>query len=92
MPAIGSGTISAGQSEVYSAVLQAGSTYRIYAEPTDPTVDIDLYVYDENNNLVAKDDDLSSNALCQVMPRWTGRFSIQVKCARGYSSYNVIVG
>ncbi len=44
----------------------------------DGDSDIDLYVYDENGNLVAKDDDYSDDCLVRFTPRWTGRFTIKV--------------
>ncbi len=91
MPAIGSGTLSSGQSEYYSAVLTARTEYAIYVEPSDLSTDFDIYVYDEGGHQIARDNDLSPNALCKVTPRWTGPFRIQVKCARGHSNYVLIV-
>ena len=40
--------------------------------------DLDLYVYDENNNLIVKDDDYTSECYVRWTPRWTGIFKIKV--------------
>ncbi len=91
MALIGSGVLAPGESEYFDVVLQAGVSYRIYVQPTDPSVDFDLYVYDEGNNLVAYDDDTDSDAACVIRPNWTGPFHIAVKAARGQSRYNIAV-
>lgn len=44
----------------------------------DGDTDLDLYIYDENGNLVASDLDPSDVCLCQWEPRWTGVFRIEV--------------
>src|SRR5258708_7886140 len=45
----------------------------------DGDTDLDLYVYDDNGNLVAKDDDSTDQCLASWTPKWTGRFFIVVK-------------
>jgi hypothetical protein len=44
----------------------------------DGSTDLDFYVYDSNDNLVAKDDD--STDLCRMVwsPTWTGYFKIKI--------------
>ena len=91
MPLIGSGTLSAGQADRYSVLLQAGVTYRVYVRPGHSGVDFDLQIYDQNSNLVQWDEDLNSDAICLVTPMWTGPFSIVVKSAAGTSNYNVLI-
>lgn len=44
----------------------------------DGDTDLDLYVYDANGNLVAKDDGSSDNCTCRWYPRWDGKFTIKV--------------
>jgi len=46
---------------------------------SDGDCDIDLFVYDENGNLVAKDDDDTPHCLAEWTPKWTGSFTIKVK-------------
>jgi hypothetical protein len=44
----------------------------------DGDSDLDLYVHDENGNLICKDDDNTDDVVCQWTPRWTGTFTIRV--------------
>jgi hypothetical protein len=44
----------------------------------DGSTDLDLYVYDENNNLIAKDDDNTDDCAVRFIPRWTGNFTVKV--------------
>lgn len=45
----------------------------------DGDTDLDLYLYDENGNLIEKDDDNSDTCLVSFTPKWTGTFKIIVK-------------
>ena len=91
MSMVGSGFIGSGEAEYFDVVLRGGVPTGIYVEPADPTVDFDLYVYDENGNLVEKDNSTTSNALCMVTPRWTGPFRIKVTSHHGLSTYRIVV-
>ena len=44
----------------------------------DGDTDLDLYVYDENGNLIGKDDDYSDDCVVRWYPKWTGSFIIKV--------------
>lgn len=44
----------------------------------DGDTDLDLYVYDSNGNLVAKDDDYTDRCYVSWVPRWTGRFTVKI--------------
>ena len=50
--------------------------------------DLDLYVYDENGNLIASDTDYTDQCVCRWVPSWTGTFILKV-VNRGaiYSNY-----
>ncbi len=91
MPLIGSGVLGPGQAEYVDVVLQSGVTYSIYVDASDPSVDFDLYVFDEQGVEVAQDSTTDSDAHCYVRPLWTGPFRFVVKSARGLSSYTVSV-
>ena len=41
--------------------------------------DIDLYVYDELNNLICVDDTIGPDASCSWRPRWNGSFLVDVR-------------
>lgn len=44
----------------------------------DGDTDLDLYIYDESGNLIAKDDDRSDRCIVQWTPKWTGKFRVNV--------------
>ena len=52
--------------------------------------DLDLYVYDNNGNLVASDTDYTDQCVCRWVPIWTGAFRIRI-VNRGaiYSNYAI---
>jgi hypothetical protein len=91
MALVGSGILGPGEAQYFEVVLRGGVTYSIYVDPDEPGVDFDLYVYDENDRLVAQDTDIDSDALCFITPRWTGPFRLVVKSARGISNYSIRV-
>ena len=49
--------------------------------------DLDLYVYDQNWNLIDKDTSYSSSAWCSFVPRWDGNFQIVVVNNSRYRSW-----
>jgi hypothetical protein len=91
MALVGSGVLGPGQAEYFDVALRGGVSYRVYVAPVEPGVDFDLYVYDENGNLVEQDTRTASDALCYINPRWTGPFRLKVKSARGLSGYRIRV-
>lgn len=44
----------------------------------DGDTDLDLYVYDSNENLIVKDDDYTDRCYVSWVPRWTGRFIVKI--------------
>ena len=56
----------------------------------DGDTDLDLFVYDENGNLVCEDADTTDTMLCEWTPRWTGNFTIRIKnLGRVYNAYEM---
>lgn len=45
----------------------------------DGDSDLDLFVFDENGNLICKDDDQTDDMVCAWTPRWTGTFRVQIR-------------
>jgi hypothetical protein len=86
-----SGYLHAGQHEQMTMVLEAGVTYVLSVCPEDPFTDLDLLIYDEHGNIVDRDQDATSEALCNVTPLWTGPFTIVVACQSGRSGYELLV-
>lgn len=57
----------------------------------DGDTDLDLYVYDENGNLVASDTDYSDDCYARFRPAWTGPFRIKiVNRGRVYNRYVIV--
>ncbi len=75
--------------DTYSQRFYAGESVYIYVK-RDGDTDLDLYVYDENGNLIDSDTDTGDTCLCTFTPKWTGRFTIKVKNLGGvYNRYYI---
>ena len=81
------GAVGGPKSREYRVFANSTDTYvvRFYAnEPATVVVsgdgdsDLDLYIYDENGNLIAKDADYSDDCIVTWNPKWTGDFVIKV--------------
>lgn len=44
----------------------------------DGDTDLDLFIYDQNGNLVASDTDYTDNCYCSWTPKWTGNFILKI--------------
>lgn len=83
-------TVDAGLTDVYTMRFQGGEDATIIVSG-DGDTDLDLYVYDENDNLVNYDDDGTDDCVVSFTPRWTGNFKIKVKnLGDTYNSYTLI--
>lgn len=67
---------------------RASDTYRVNFRGGERAVvlvsgdgdsDLDLFVYDQNGNLICKDDDETDDMVCSWTPRWTGQFRVEIK-------------
>lgn len=57
----------------------------------DGDTDLDLYVYDENGNLITSDTDYTDDCYVRFYPRWTGRFRIKIVNRGGvYNDYAIV--
>ena len=88
-PKSGTTSVLAGDTDVFRITFRGGE----WAEVTvvgDGDTDLDLYVYDENGNLVDSDTDDTDVAYCAWIPRWTGTFRVEVKnWGRVYNRYSI---
>lgn len=73
------GHLYPGQRSTHHTTLLRGNRYVFVAGGCRDAYDIDLYVYDENWNLVARDSLADQVAYVEVTPRWTGTFHIVVE-------------
>lgn len=69
--------VEARSTDVYSVVFRGREVARV-AVKGDGDTDLDLYVYNSNGDLVAKDDDYTDTCAVRWVPRWTGRYTIRV--------------
>jgi len=70
--------IRAGHTDNYTITFR-GNEEATVAIIGDGDCDLDLYVYDENGNLIEKDTDGTDRCVVQWNPRWTGKFYIKIK-------------
>ncbi len=80
------GILPTGGEKLVSVNLAAGRSYYFVAGGCEDAFDVDVMVYDQNRNLVARDSDSSTVAVAKITPRWTGKFFIKVRMHR--ATYN----
>lgn len=76
-PHVWSQQVSAHSTDVYRIVFRGGEP-AIVVVSGDGDTDLDLYVHDENGNLIAVDDDMTDDCIVRWTPRWTGPFTIRI--------------
>ena len=70
--------VQAGRTDVYTITFRGGELAEV-GVVGDGDTDLDLYVYDENDNLIAKDIDYGDDCYVSWTPSWTGAFKIKIK-------------
>lgn len=83
--------VKAHSTDVYRVTFVGGELAEVLIYG-DGDNDLDLYIYDENGNLVDSDIDYTDKCFCQWVPAWTGVFVIKV-VNRGdvYSDYIIAI-
>lgn len=76
------GLLPPGGEKLVSVNLAVGRSYFIVAGGCEDAFDVDVMVYDQNYNLVARDNDSSTVAVAKITPRWSGKFYIKVRMHR----------
>ena len=79
-------TVLGNQTDVFTVRFTGGEVAKV-AVVGEGNTDLDLYIFDENDNLIVKDDDNTSRCYVEWTPRWTGAFKIKIK-NRGSASSN----
>lgn len=59
------------------ATLEVGGEYRIIGVCDSDCGDLDLILYDQNNNVVSQDNMQDATPIVAVAPQWTGPFTVQ---------------
>jgi hypothetical protein len=83
-------TIAGHASDLYIETFAGGEVAAVLVKG-DGNSDLDLFVYDENGNLIIYDDSKGDEAYCEWVPKWTGPFQLKVKNAGGAGvAYGII--
>jgi hypothetical protein len=78
LPVLHKDEVLAKRSDRYTVKLKGGEKVQIGVIGSGKT-DLDLYVYDENDNLITKDIDAKDRCYCSVTPKRTGEFRVVIK-------------
>jgi hypothetical protein len=79
--------VRAGATDAYNVAFRGGEQ-AIVIISGDGDTDLDLYIYDENGNLVSSDTDGLDDCIVRFYPKWTGNFTVRVKnLGRVYNRY-----
>jgi len=70
--------VLANHTDIYEITFE-GDEKAIVAVIGDGDTDLDLFIYDENDNLIGEDTDLTDRCSVEWTPSWTGKYSIKVK-------------
>lgn len=70
--------VSSNDVDIYHIRFRGGEPAEIFVSG-DGDTDLDLYVYDENGNLIESDTDYSDDCYVKWFPRWTGVFKVRIK-------------
>ncbi len=82
--------VAAGSTDSYVIAFKYGIPAEIFVSG-DGDTDLDLYVYDENGNLITGDDDYSDDCYVCWTPAWTGNFVVRVvNRGRVYNEYLMV--
>jgi hypothetical protein len=71
--------------DIYNVTFNGGSRAAV-AIYGDGDTDLDLYVYDQNGNLICRATGRGDAEACRWTPRWTGPFRIEVRNLGGMSN------
>ena len=88
------GDLNRGQSEVHTVTLQAGTTYTFVGACDGDCRDLDLCIYDENNNRINCDQLADDKPIVRVTPRWSGLFRVKISmhnCSVNPCGYGLVV-
>lgn len=70
-------SVNGGSTDSYNISFVANQLAEILVSG-DGDTDLDLYVYDSNGNLIAKDTDYSDDCYVRWVPAWTGRYVVKI--------------
>ncbi len=71
-------TLRANRHQYVTVNLRGGKPYAFIGVCDSNCSDLDLHLYDENNNLIAVDRNRDDLPVVSVTPRWSGQFKVKV--------------
>jgi hypothetical protein len=81
--------VRAFDTDVYRVTFRGGELAHVDVVG-DGDTDLDVYIYDENGNLIDRDTDYDDRPCVMWTPRWTGTFVIKIQnLGRVYNQYTV---
>ncbi|MEN6544985.1 MAG: pre-peptidase C-terminal domain-containing protein [Armatimonadia bacterium] len=85
------GSIAAGEVDIYKVDLRAGVTYSIGAIAGNRGADLDLLVLDADANVRTADTGSSPDAAVRFTPSYSGTYYLSVVASSGSTEYLVMV-
>jgi hypothetical protein len=82
-----------GQVASYTVTFSRGVSYVIFACGDRRAYDLDIYLYDEEGNLIDRDRATDNQPVVTVTPAWTGQFTVRVRNyeSAGTASYTMAI-
>jgi hypothetical protein len=72
-------SLDEGESGWFTLTLRADEDYVLFGACDVDCSDVDLWIYDENGNLIDSDVLADDYPIVEVSPRWTGEFDVRLK-------------
>lgn len=83
--------VKANSTDIYTQKFYGGESVAILVEG-DGDTDLDLFIYDENGNLIVSDTDEGDTCIAAFTPKWTGTFTIKImNLGSVYNNYTLYV-
>lgn len=70
--------VLANSTDTYCVTFKGGEEAMVIVSG-DGDTDLDLYIYDEYGNLIDYDNDDMDTMVCTWIPRWTGKYTIEIR-------------
>lgn len=88
-PAMHTDRVLAGDIDYYDIMFKGGEPAAVYVSG-DGDTDLDLFILDENQNIICEDTDATDEMLCGWHPSWTGEFTVVIKnLGNVYNQYDL---
>lgn len=86
--------LSQGGANAFTVTLKKGMTYKIIGVCDNDCSDLDMTLYDENNNEISKDQKSDSMPMVEASPKWTGKFYLRTRmyaCSNSPCFYGITI-